>query len=165
MSNSKDFWKELQKIDPASKSISNTVNQAVGPGQITEKFLTKYEERFKSVPTSDFEVEKLQKVLADNISFDTRITPDIVRFCVGKFKPHKNDGKYGFKSDHLNNGTNKLFTVLSIMFNAMLAHGFNPDDLLRSTIISIPKARRGSLCSSDNYRDISLTNSICELFD
>ena len=26
MSNSKDFLKELQKIDPASKSISNTVD-------------------------------------------------------------------------------------------------------------------------------------------
>ena len=96
---------------------------------------------------------------------DTRITPDIVRFCVGKLKPHKDDGKYGFKSDHLINGTNKLFTVLSIMFNAMLTHGFNPDDLLRSTIISIPKDSRGSLCSSDNYRGISLSNSICKLFD
>ena len=37
MSNSKDFWKELQKIDPASKSISNTVDQAVRPEQITDK--------------------------------------------------------------------------------------------------------------------------------
>ena len=66
-SNSKDFWKELQKIDPASKSISNTVDQAVGPERITEKFLTKYEELFNSVPTSDSEVDKLQNVLADNI--------------------------------------------------------------------------------------------------
>ena len=47
----------------------------------------------------------------------------------------------------------------------MLTHGFNPDDLLRSTIISIPKDSRGSLCSSDNYRGISLSNSICKLFD
>ena len=90
-------------------------------------------------------------MLANNISFDTRITPDIVRFCVGKLKAHKYDGKYGFKSDHLINGTNKMFTVWSIMFNAMLTHGFNPDDLLRSTIISIPKDSRGSMCSSDNY--------------
>ena len=44
MSNSKDFRKKLQKINPASKSISNTVDQAVGPEQITNKFLTKYEE-------------------------------------------------------------------------------------------------------------------------
>ena len=75
-------------------------------------------------------------------------------------KPHKDDGKYG----HLINGTNRLFTVLSIMFNTMLNPRFNPDDLLRSTIISIPKNSRGSLCSSDSYRGISLSNSICKLF-
>ena len=53
------------------------------------------------------------------------------------------------------------------MFNAMFTHGFNPDDLLQSTIISIPKDSRGSMCSSDNYRRISLSNSIilCKLFD
>ena len=48
MSNSNDFWKELQKIYPASKSISITVDQAVGPEQITNKSLTKYEELFNT---------------------------------------------------------------------------------------------------------------------
>ena len=42
------------------------------------------------------------------------------------------------------------------MFNAMLTHGFNPEDILLSTIISIPKDNRGSMNSSDNYRGISL---------
>ena len=93
MSNRKTFWKELNKIDPASRSISNTIDQA-GPEQITEKFLTKYEDLFNNVSTSDYEVERLQNVLANNISFDTRITPDIVRFCVGKLKPHNDDGNY-----------------------------------------------------------------------
>ena len=51
------------------------------------------------------------------------------------------------------------------MFNAMLTHGFNPEDLLLSTIISIPKDNRGSMNSSDNYRGISLSNSICKLYD
>ena len=36
------------------------------------------------------------------------------------------------------------------MFNAMLTHGFNPEDLLLSTIISIPNDNRGSINSSDN---------------
>ena len=38
----------------------------------------------------------------------------IVRFCVGKLKPQKDDGKYGLKSDHLINDTNKLFTVVVV---------------------------------------------------
>ena len=55
--------------------------------------------------------------------------------------------------------------MLSLMFNAMLTHGFNPEYLLLSTIISIPKDNRVSMNSSDNYRDISLSNSICKLYD
>ena len=149
--------KELQKIDPASRSISNTVDQAVGPEQITEEFLTIYEDLFNSVQTSDSEVEKLQNVLANNMSFHTRIPSDIVRFCVRKLKPHKDDGKYCFKSDHLINSTNNcsLYCLLCLMLCL-------PTVLTLVIYCSIPKDSRGS---SDNYRDISLSNSICKLFD
>ena len=34
-----------------------------------------------------------------------------------------------------------------------------------STIISIPKDNRSSMNSSDNYRGISFSNSICKLYD
>ena len=97
----------------------------------------------------------------DNVELDNRVNFDIIQRCIKKLKPHKDNGNYGFKSDHLINGSNKLF----IMFNAMLTHGFNPEDLLLSTIISIPKDNRGSMNSSDNYRGISLSNSICTLYD
>ena len=50
-------------------------------------------------------------------------------------------------------------------FNAMLVHGYTPDDLLTSSIISIPKDRTASLTTSDTYRGISLFNAICKLFD
>lgn len=47
----------------------------------------------------------------------------------------------------------------------MVIHGHTPDDLLKSTIISIPKDYKASLTSSDNYRGISLFNSMCKLYD
>ena len=47
----------------------------------------------------------------------------------------------------------------------MILHGHTPRDLLASTIISIPKDMRASLCKSDNYRGISLINAICKVFD
>ena len=55
--------------------------------------------------------------------------------------------------------------ILSIMFNVMLTHGFNPEDLSLSKIISNPKGNRDSINSSDNYKYISLYNSICKLYD
>ena len=47
----------------------------------------------------------------------------------------------------------------------MLVHGYTPDDLLKSSIISIPKDSTASLTTSDNYGGISLFNAICKLFD
>ena len=55
--------------------------------------------------------------------------------------------------------------MLCLLFNAMLIHGYTPDDLLKSSIISIPKNRTASLTTSDNYRGISLFNAICKLLD
>ena len=55
--------------------------------------------------------------------------------------------------------------MLSIMFNARLTHGLNPEDLLLFTIISILTDNRDSMNSSDNYRGIYLSNSIYKLYD
>ena len=47
----------------------------------------------------------------------------------------------------------------------MLTHGYYPKELVKSTIISIPKDKSISLSKSTNYRGISLFNSINKLFD
>ena len=40
-----------------------------------------------------------------------------------------------------------------------------PRDLSYSTIVSISKYYRASLCDVDNYRGIALFNCICKLYD
>ena len=47
--------------------------------------------------------------------------------------------------------------MLCLLFNTMSVHGYTPDDLLKSSIISIPKV--------SNYEGISLLNATCKLFD
>ena len=77
----------------------------------------------------------------------------------------KDDGDLGFKSDHLIIGSRRLHFVLSLLFNVMINHGYTPDVLLKSTIVSIPKDPKVLLPNSDNCRGISLFNCICKLFD
>ena len=48
-----------------------------------------------------------------------------------------------------------------MLINGMLVHGCNADDLLKSTLVSIPKDVRCSLSDSDNYRGIA----ICKIVD
>lgn len=62
-------------------------------------------------------------------------------------------------------GSHRLFTLLSLLFECMLVHGFTPEDLLESVIVSIPKDTKGKLSISDNYRGISLCSCFCKVFD
>ena len=47
----------------------------------------------------------------------------------------------------------------------MIVHGHYPSELLKSTIVSLPQDKTASLSNNDNYRVISMFNSIHKLFD
>ena len=71
----------------------------------------------------------------------------------------------GIVSDNLKNGTDLLFTLISLLFSAMLIHGIAPSGLLLSTLVPIPKNKRGNRCNSDNYRQIAISSILGKLFD
>ena len=84
---------------------------------------------------------------------------------MNRLKKGKSDDQNTLYSDHLINGGEALFAVLSVLFNCMLCHGHTPPALLSSTFISIPKNPKGSMTDSANYRSIALCSSICKLLD
>ena len=53
----------------------------------------------------------------------------------------------------------------SIVICSIILHGHFPDNLLKSAIISFPKDAKPYLSNVDNYRGISLSNSINKVFD
>ena len=110
---------------------------------------------------------EIHDVINSRLSTSTHITvtPDIIKQCIHKLKPGKDDGDLGFKSDHIINGSHRLHVLLSLLYNLMLSHGYTPTDLLKSSIISIPKDVQVSLSNIDNYRGIALFNCICKLYD
>ena len=117
-----------------------------------------------SVPTDDNELREIHDVINSRISTSTHITvtPDIIKQCIHKLKPGKDDGYLGFKTDHIINGSHSLHVLL---YNLMLFHGYTPTNLLKSSIISIPKDVQASVSNIDNYRGIALFNYICKLYD
>ena len=134
--------------------------------KIVELLAEKYKYLYNSVPTTESELYEINSTIKNhitNVDVDVTITPHIIETCTKRLKRGKDDGNHGFKSDHIMNGSKKIFLYLSLLFRTM--RGYNPSDLLLLTIISIPKDLKGSLSKSDNYRGISLVNSICKLFD
>ena len=122
---------------------------------------------YSSVLTVDNELREIHDVINSRLSTTTHITvtPDIIKQCIHKLKAGKDDGDLGFKSDHIINGSHRLIVLLSLLYNLMLFHGYTSTDLLKSSIISIPKDFQVSLSNMDNYRGIDLFNCICKLHD
>lgn len=87
------------------------------------------------------------------------------RSTIADLKSGKHDGYRGHYSDHITNGTNRLFVYLSLLLDSMLSHSFVPHDILLSTLVPIPKNRHKSLQSSDDYRAIALSSIIGKLID
>ncbi len=163
------MWRELKKINPSRCNIPTTVDDACNAPDIAELFMSKYETLYNSVPTSDDELDDITRLINNGVvneSYDNiKFSVDVITKCIRRIKSGKSDGNMGFDSDHLLNGTSKLCYMISVLFNVMIMHGHSAQDLLYSTIVSIPKNKRASLCCSDNYRGIALCCSICKVLD
>ena len=124
------------------------------------------------MPTSDDELRLLHvretlsvKLPSANTSSLDLITPDLIKRCILKLKSGKGDGNESFASDHQINLCKHVHFVLALLFRSIIYHSHYPDNLLKSTIISIPTDAKVSLSNVDNYREISLSNSINKVFD
>ena len=124
-----------------------------------------YKALYNSVPTSDDQLRLLRETLsvklssANTSSLDL-ITPELIKRCILKLKSGKGDGNESFTSDHPINSCRRLHSVLALLFRSIIYHGHFPDNLLNSTIISIPEDAKASLSNVDNHRGISLSNFI-----
>ena len=139
-------------------------------------FSDKYCELYKSV---SYENLQLANIISDNrvdvkiycmtehnstctvnkgITHTHSVTPDMVQSAINKIKPGKSDCTDGMLSDNLTNGTLKLNMFISVLFSDMLIHGVAPGGLLLSTLVPIPKNKRGNKTDSNNYRAIAISS-------
>ena len=71
----------------------------------------------------------------------------------------------GIFFDNFMNGTELLISYISVLFSMMLTHGVAPQGLWLSTLVPIPKNKRGNKCDSNNYRQIAISSLLGKLFD
>ena len=92
------------------------------------------------------------------------ITVPHVQVAIKKLKAAKSDCTDHLVSDHLINGTDRLFTLISLLFTCMLSHGVSPLGLLCSTMAQLPK-RSVEVKVIKNYRATATSRILGELFN
>ena len=78
------------------------------------------------------------------------VTVDQLQNVIHKLKSSKSDCTDQLFSDHFINGTLQFSTLISLLFTCMLSHGVAPTGLLLSTMVLVPKDKRGSKSDSNN---------------
>jgi hypothetical protein len=165
-----NLWEEVQRVVPSGKVSATIIDGSTEPEGIAEVFADKFDTLYQSVPTTAEELNDIRYILHDNIVHEKslnecNISVNDVDCAIKKLNKRKGDGGKGFYSDHIIMSTHRFKTLLTMLINVMLVHGYNADNLLVSIIASIPKDLRSRLSNSDNYRGVSLCCSICKLID
>ncbi len=166
--NDRDLWSELKRLSKGPVQ-ADCIDGCLGNQPIAELFATKYETIYNSVGYSsdslDDIVADLETSIANTQDEHYVVMADEVDKAISKLNLNKKDGNLGLFSNHFKYAPKKLSVHLSLLFTSMLAHGYTPEELQITTLISIPKDMKQSLSESTNYRGIALCSLICKIYD
>ena len=162
----RDLWREIQKMKPQSKVTPPHIDGHTDSSDIADMFRDKYQILFNSVPSDTSHVyDFLNEAVRRDDAGDYDITTGIIDKAISRLKSEKNDGDKGLWLNLVIHSTPEWRYLLSYVISSMFIHGHYPDELLLSTISSLPKDRYGDVCDSRKYRGISLSSCITKIID
>ena len=164
----RNLWQEVRKMNKTNQCFANLVEGQTGPENIANLFYEKNKELFNSVGYNVDTMKNLKvkiENLVDTCSLENeRISVQEVKDAVKSMKKGKKE-ENGLYTDHFINGPERLFIMISILFNSMIIHGIAPSDFLIGTMIPIIKDHRKSCKKFDNYRTLTLGTIMSKIFD
>ena len=173
--NDRVLWDEVRKYSKSNNDLPNGMDGHSKVEEITDTFTDKYNTLYNSVSYTEHDLNKLTTDIESridisypNINDISNKTPSIslqeVKNAILELKQGKKE-ENGLYSNHFINGTDRLFVLITLLFNCMLIHGIAPDELLLGTMIPLIKNSRGNKQCSDNYRSLTIGTGLAKILD
>jgi len=168
----KNLFSEIRKIKQGSKVVSNTIDGHDDNDNIAGVFAAKYNKLF-NLPESDtncheygalFDVINNKIKSEDAISMSQVSALDVIR-AVNKMKDGKHDGIFELSTNGFKNAPCELFDHIGRLFTMCLKFGYLPAKVITCSMVPLIKDAQGNICSSDNYRAISLSTILVKIFE
>ena len=163
------FWQDIHTFI-GKKSISpNNIDGETDSNKIANNFACKYEELYNTVSFNQIVMNKLMqnvtsdikhRCIDDGCNSQHHISVTNIESAMKHIKSNKKDGFHDVSTSYLIHASSVLYIHMSLLFTAMLHHGFSPSQFLFSKLIPIVKNKRKSLHDSNNYRAIALSSII-----
>ena len=154
---SKQFWKEVKNLNNANVSVSATsVGGVTGKSSICDM----WQQHFKALLNSssclsmkNTVLNKIDKVCDNYILY----SPQDIKEAIKSLKTGKAAGKDGLAGENFKYAHERLYVLLTLCFNSMIAHGYIAEGVMESIIIPLVKDKKGDITDKDNYRPIAIT--------
>ena len=164
--NSRDLWREIKKMKYSANKRAPHIDGITGSENIAALFADKYNELYNSVPSDIYDIiQHINENIENDSEDDYSVRLDIIDKAISKLKSEKSDGDKGLWSNLVINAPLCWKMILAKLLRSMMIHGHMADDLLLSTISSLPKNLASDICNSKNYRGIALTSSLNKVLD
>ena len=173
--NDRMLWDEVRKMSKSSNELPSMMDGQTGIEEISKIFADKCETLYNSVSYDNHDMDNLKKEIDTHIekvcpndlvqtNCKQNITVKELKDAVGMLKWGKKE-ENGLYSNHFKYGSERLFVLLTLLFNSMLSHGIAPDELLLGTMIPLIKDGRMSKQCSDNYRALTIGTGLSKLLE
>jgi len=154
--NSRDFWLEIKCIKQNRSAVSGVVDGLCDSSDIANLFASKFQDLYTQVSYDCNDMQNIRDeldelVLNGSPLLRSLISPNETSCAINSLKRGKSEGSSSLSTDHFINACDKLSVHLSILFSAMLVHGYAPSAMSKSTVIPIPKGRHANITVSCNY--------------
>jgi hypothetical protein len=172
--NSRDLWGEVKKLKGGSYAQPRVVDEVEGAKDVCELFRQKYEDMYSSVSFNEHEMNALLNDVSCNVDVYCKtgkcknhhvMHVNDVQYAVNKLKPGKSDANVDLSSDNFIYACDDLFVHISLLLNMIYSRFGAPGEMIMSILVPIPKNRKKSLNSSNNYRSIAISSIMGKILD
>lgn len=169
------FWRRLKR--GCGNQGLDVCSSRIGDAHTNSDILKLWKEHFGKVANchSQSEKAKLQEIFMEDMKtseridgqkmWDSTVSLGVVKKAASKLRNKKAAGLDGISTEHIKHGGTDLLIHISVVFQAMLRHGYVPEQWKESVIVPILKNKSGSKMDPDNYRGITLSSIMSKLFE
>ena len=164
--------KEMRKVlgrKHQEQEIPDSLEGAVGHGDVLEKFKSLYEALYNSAGTErklDDLLERMNGMIDCRSEGEVKkVTADEVLKACRRMKPGKIDVTQGYSSDIFNHMTPLLAQLLATVFKSFLVHGTITVSILTCSFMPLLKSARKDATKFDSWRAVAGASQLLKLFE
>ena len=144
----KSLWKSIKNFCPSNSTPSDYVNEVRGNENITQLFKLKFENLFKSVPSSQKDLyhittsneNRVKTLCAKNYCYSQHsVDVNDIKNAPKQLKHGKYNGHNAVYSDNFTQGSHKSHVEIVLLLTKMITHNVIPSRVLETVLILIPK--------------------------